>query len=282
LPYSKKLPQSQSPSETAPIVNDLLEIPAGRATLGLSRGASAPFGWDNEFESSIVTVPRFKISKFMISNAEFLRFVEDGGYQNSKYWSPEDWRWKQLSAVRHPVFWKQEGSTWSYRGMFEELPFRSNWPVYVSHAESSAYARWANGCLPTEAQWHRAAYGTPEGTERAYPWGSSSPTPELGNLDFERWDPESVDRNPANKSAWGVVGQLGNGWEWTATPFAPFPGFEPAAYYPGYSANFFDGQHYVIKGGSARTASCLLRRSFRNWFQPHYQYVYTGFRCVTD
>ena len=62
----------------------------------------------------------------------------------------------------------------------------------------------------------------------------------------------------------------------------PFPGFEPFEFYPGYSANFFDGEHYVMKGGSARTAGCMLRRSFRNWFQPHYQYVYAGFRCVRN
>ena len=82
--------------------------------------------------------------------------------------------------------------------------------------------------------------------------------------------------------AFGVIGLLGNGWEWTSTPFAPFEGFRPFACYPGYSANFSDGRHYVLKGGSARTAACLLRRSFRNWFQPHYPYVYTGFRCVSQ
>ena len=82
------------------------------------------------------------------------------------------------------------------------------------------------------------------------------------------------------QSAFGVADLVGNGWEWTSTEFAPFPGFQPFEFYPGYSANFFDGQHYVMKGGSPRTAACMLRRSFRNWFQPHYQYVYAGFRCV--
>jgi len=151
----------------------------------------------------------------------------------------------------------------------------------VSHAEASAYARWANKSLPSEAQWHRAAYGDPHGTERAYPWGTDEAIESRGNFNFFRWDPLPVEAFAENISAFGVAGQLGNGWEWTSTEFAPFDGFAPFAFYPGYSANFFDGQHFVLKGGSARTAAPLLRRSFRNWFQPNYQYVYAGFRCVT-
>jgi gamma-glutamyl hercynylcysteine S-oxide synthase len=282
LPYSRKHPQSQDPLPSAPVENEMLEIPAGQATLGLSRGPSAPFGWDNEFGSFTVIVPDFHIDKYMVTNAEFLRFVEDGGYRNPQLWSVEDWQWKERYSISHPAFWNQVGSTWSFRGMFEELPFPANWPAYVSHAEAGAYARWAKKSLPTEAQWHRAAYGTPQGTEQSFPWGAGAPESNPGNFDFRRWDPAPVNTILANRSAFGVVGQLGNGWEWTSTPFGPFPGFQASAYYPGYSANFFDGKHFVIKGGSARSASCFLRRSFRNWFQPHYQYVYAGFRCVSE
>jgi gamma-glutamyl hercynylcysteine S-oxide synthase len=282
LRASRKIPQAQPDADSVPGENTFVEIPAGSTRLGLSREAPVSFGWDNEFESQAVDVPRFRISKFMVTNAEFLRFVEDGGYENSRHWSPGDWQWKERCGILQPAFWNRRGSAWIYRGMFEELGFPSDWPVYVSHAEASAFARWANGSLPTEAQWHRAAYGTSQSAERDYPWGHSAPATEHGNFDFRRWDPNQVNAFPANISAFGAVGMLGNGWEWTSTPFAPFPGFAPAAFYPGYSANFFDGQHYVIKGGSARTAACLLRRSFRNWFQPHYQYAYTGFRCVTE
>jgi formylglycine-generating enzyme required for sulfatase activity len=91
-----------------------------------------------------------------------------------------------------------------------------------------------------------------------------------------------VNASALGVSAYGVAGLVANGWEWMSTEFAPFPGFRPFASYPGYSAQFFDGQHYVLKGGSVRTAACMLRRSFRNWFQPHYQYVYAGFRCASD
>jgi iron(II)-dependent oxidoreductase len=282
LPYDRKYPQSQEPLSAAPVANEMLEIPVGQATLGLSPGPSAPFGWDNEFGSFTAIVPDFRIDKYMVTNAEFLRFVEDGGYRNPQLWSPEDWQWKERDSITHPAFWNQSGSTWTVRGMFEELPFPANWPVYVSHAEASAYARWAKKSLPTEAQWHRAAYGTAQGTEQSFPWGPAAPESSSGNFDLRRWDPAPVNAFPTNKSAFGVVGQLGNGWEWTSTQFGPFPGFQAFSFYPTYSVNFFDGKHFVIKGGSARSASCFLRRSFRNWFQLHYQYVYAGFRCVSE
>jgi len=283
LPYERKVAQQQPAAVlSAPFENETVDVPTGSVTLGLTRNDSAPFGWDNEFESSTIRVPSFRIGKYMVTNAEFLRFLEDGGYENRQYWTPEDWQWKEKHAIQHPAFWKQADSTWFYLGMFEEVPLPSHWPVYVSHAEASAFARWSKSALPTEAQWHRAAYGTHLRSERSFPWGTSEPNPNLGNFDFSRWDPAPVNAVATNKSAFGVVGQLGNGWEWTATHFAPLPGFKPFVFYPGYSANFFDGKHYVIKGGSARTAACFLRKSFRNWFQPHYQYAYTGFRCVSE
>jgi len=282
LPYSRKNMQHQPAVQAGPVENEFVDIPSGEVTLGLSRKDSSPFGWDNEFEATTERVAAFRISKYMVTNGEFLRFLQAGGYENSEYWSPEDWQWKEKQAIRHPIFWEPSGPGWLYRGMFEELPLALNWPVYVSHAEASAYARWAKASLPTEAQWQRASYGTHLKCERPYAWGTVAPNPTLGNFDFTRWDPAPVNGFPANKSAFGVVGQLGNGWEWTSTPFAPFPGFQPFEFYPGYSANFFDGRHFAMKGGSARTAACMLRRSFRNWFQPHYQYVYAGFRCVSQ
>ena len=279
LEYSSKYPQFQNPVSAAPVENGMVEIPAGEATLGAARSS---FGWDNEFDLNTSEVPRFRIDRYMVTNAEFLRFLEDGGYRNPQFWSADDWQWKEHHSISHPAFWNQAGSAWTFRGMFEELPLPANWPVYVSHAEAHAYARWAKKSLPTEAQWHRAAYGTPQGTEQEYPWGPAAPESHAGNFDFRRWDPAPVNSSPANQSALGVAGQLGNGWEWTSTQFAPFPGFQTFPFYPGYSANFFDGKHFVIKGGSARSATCFLRRSFRNWFQPHYQYVYAGFRCISE
>jgi gamma-glutamyl hercynylcysteine S-oxide synthase len=282
LPYDRKHRQTQVRSIERTVSAGMVEIPAGKTTLGLSRGGARQFGWDNEYEAYEVEVPAFQIDKYMVTNGEFLLFLGEGGYENRRWWKQEDWRWKEEQNVRQPAFWRCKDGQWFYRGMFEEIALPLEWPVYVSQAEANAYARRTGKSLPTEEQWHRAAYGTPDGTERAYPWGSEAPSGDLGNFDFSRWDPTAVSAVPQKKSAFGVVGQLGNGWEWTSSQFAPFQGFEPFSFYKGYSANFFDGKHYVLKGGSARTAAAMLRRSFRNWFQAHYQYVYAGFRCVAN
>jgi len=257
-----------------------IEIPAGPITLGLTREGGL-FGWDNEFERHTVNVPAFAIDRYKVTNRQFLDFMEAGGYENSNLWGEDGWRWRSERAVSHPAFWKRDGDGWMYRTMFEEIPLPAEWPVYVSQAEAKAYAKWAGKFLPTEAEWQRAAYGTSSGEERIYPWGSDAPSAELGNFDFVRWSPAPVNAFPAGKSAFGVEGMLGNGWEWTSTQFGPYTGFEPFPFYRGYSADFYDGKHFVMKGGSARTAACMLRRTFRNWFQAHYQYMYTGFRCLS-
>jgi formylglycine-generating enzyme required for sulfatase activity len=240
-----------------------IDIPAGPATLGRESGDG--FGWDNEFRVHVLQVDAFAISKYKVTNGEYLEFVRAG--------------------AAPPHFWVRRGKEWFYRGMFAEVPLPLDWPAYVTHEEAEAYARWKGKALPTEPQFHRAAFGTPGGTERLYPWGDDAPGPSRGNFDFARWDPLPVTATPRGESAFGVSQLLGNGWEWTSTPFAPFPGFEPFRFYPGYSADFFDGDHFVLKGGSARTAATaapLLRRSFRNWFRRNYPYVYAGFRLVEN
>lgn len=286
LAISRKIPQRE-PLDlvTPPVVSRMIEIPDGSATLGLLR-AGASFGWDNEYETHMVHVPAFEIDQHEVTNRQYLDFVAAGGYETRSFWSDDDWKWKNGHAISHPVYWTKGRDRWSYRTMFEEIPFEEaelvlNWPVYVSHAEATAYARWAGKSLPTEAQWHRAAYGTLDGAERKYPWGNQEPDAKFGNFDFSHWNPTPVNAFSAGQSAFGVHDMLGNGWEWTSSVFEPFPGFEPFPFYRGYSADFFDGRHFVMKGGSARTAACMLRPTFRNWFQSHYQYAYAGFRCVS-
>jgi len=241
LPADRKIAPAGSAvqTEAPPVARLMIGVGAGEAILGRKRGNG--FGWDNEFDEHSVHVPAFEMSKYKVSNSEYLQFVRDG--------------------ADAPHFWLRRGDEWLQRTMFGLVPLPLTWPVYVTQQQASAYARWAGKSLPTEAQFHRVAYNTPQ-----------------VNCDFQRWDPVPVNAGVSP----GFSQLVGNGWEWTSTVFEPFPGFEPFPFYPGYSANFFDGDHYVLKGASSRTAACFLRRSFRNWFRPDYPYVYASFRCVEN
>jgi len=278
-------------------------VSAGIATLGAKRG-DLPFGWDNEFDVHDVPVPEFDVDVLPVTNAEFLEFINAGGYGRRELWDDEGWSWIQADRVQHPAFWLPASRAshlappssdpagpraswlappaWHWRGMFDEVPLPADWPVYVSHAEASAYARWKGRRLMTEPEFHRAAYGAPDGSERAHPWGDAPPDATRGNFDFNSFDPTSVGAHPAGASAWGIHDLVGNGWEWTSTVFAPFAGFAPMRSYPEYSADFFDGRHYVMKGASPATAKELIRPSFRNWFRGNYPYVYAKFRTAAS
>jgi formylglycine-generating enzyme required for sulfatase activity len=263
----------------APPARRTVRIAGGTASLGATRG-SIPFGWDNEFGPVRVDVPAFDIDVHNVTNAEYLEFVADGGYRRRDLWSAEDWDWFRGESLEHPIFWVRRDGEWYWHGMFEDLPLPAAWPVYVSQAEASAFARWHGRRLPSEAEFHRAAFGTPDGDERPFPWGSEPPDATRGNFDFAQWEPVPAGARPAGASAWGVHDLVGNGWEWTSTIFGPFDGFSPMASYPEYSADFFDGQHYVMKGASSATARELIRPTFRNWFRSNYPFVYATFRTV--
>ncbi|MCU1381460.1 MAG: egtB [Acidobacteria bacterium] len=275
----KRAPAGYRPRvDGVPPPHEWIDIPAGCATLGVARGTYA-FGWDNEHPALSANVPAFAIERHDVTNERYREFVEAGGYRDAQWWRPDDWAWLQREQIAHPLFWEQHDAEWFWRGMFHLVPLPAAWPVYVSQAEASAYARWRGARLPSEGEFQRAAYGSPEG-ERIHPWGGAEPDASRGVFDFTSWDPEAAGSHPAGASAWGVEDLVGNGWEWTSTVFGPFPGFHVMASYPEYSADFFDGEHIVIKGASTATAKELLRPSFRNWFRARYPYVYATFRCA--
>ncbi len=263
MPYEKK--NARAPlggsrfavrgSQSEPRV---VKIPAGEATLG----AGDHFAWDNELPSHRVEVPAFEIDQTNVTNGQYLDYIEATG-------------------ARPPYFWLRRDGQWFWRGMFELIPLPLDWPVYATQDEATSYARWRGKHVPSEAEYHRAAFGTPSGEERIHPWGDEPPDHTRGNFGFAHWDPVPAGSYPAGASAWGVHDLVGNGWEWTSTRFSGYPGFQPMASYPNYSADFFDEQHFVLKGASPATARELIRRSFRNWFRPNYPYLYATFRCAS-
>jgi formylglycine-generating enzyme required for sulfatase activity len=266
LPFDqKRRPSGYRPRVEGPVpTQEWIDIPPGRATLGLDRDALR-FGWDNERPGHTEDVATYSIQRHDVTNAEYLEFVRAGG--------PVPLFWERAGDGR-----PSEGLHW--RGMFDLIPLPMAWPVYVTQEQATAYANWRGWRLPTEAEFQRAAYGTTDGRERIHPWGDTDPLPSHGVFDFTSWDPEPAGSHPMGRSAWGIDDLVGNGWQWTSTVFAPFPGFRPMPSYPEYSADFFDGEHYVVKGASPATARELLRPTFRNWFRAHYPYVYATFRCA--
>jgi gamma-glutamyl hercynylcysteine S-oxide synthase len=281
LPFEqKRKPASYEPRDDgAPPRQEWIDVAGGPAVLGVDRAATA-FGWDNEHPRHVVDVEPFSIERHNVTNAAFAAFIDAGGYSDPRWWRPEDYAWIQAQGMTHPPFWTRNDGRFLWQGMFESVPLPASWPVYVSHAEASAYARWRGARLPSEAEFQRAAFATPDGDLRRHPWGDEPPDATRGVFDFASWDPQPAGSHPAGQSAWQIHDLVGNGWEWTGTTFAPFPGFAPMPSYPEYSADFFDGEHFVMKGASPATAAELLRPSFRNWFRGRYPHVYATFRCV--
>lgn len=282
LPHrAKRAPGDVPPPErgAAPPVREVA-IPAGRVVLGAEPHA---FGWDNEFPAHEVAVPAFRLDDTPVTNAAFRAFVEAGGYADPAHWDAGGWRFRERHALRRPHGWSGEGQDLAVRTLFEDVAFdvAADWPVTVSWAEAAAFARWRGARLPSEAELARAARTAPDGTARRFPWGDEPPGPAHGNFGFAAWSPVPAGSRPRGDSAWGVHELVGNGWEWTRTPFGPFPGFGTwHTTYPGYSSDFFDGQHVVMLGASWATDPLLVRPSFRNWFQPHYPYVFSKFRLA--
>lgn len=278
----KKLPPAPPRPAAREVARRWCEVPAGTATLGLDRATHPTLGWDNEYDAHGVQVPAFRIASHQVTNAEWTAFVDAGGYREATHWSAEDVAWRDSVGLEAPAAWKQRDGAWWFQGLAGETPLAPEAPVYVSHAEASAYARWRGASLPTEAQWHRAAYGTPEGPERSFPWGEAAPQAGVhGNFGALHFDPTPIGSFPAGQSAFGLDEPVGNGWEWTSTVFAPFAGFRALPFYRGYSEPFFDGRHFVMKGASPRTSVGLLRRSYRNWFQAHYPHAFATVRLVS-
>src|SRR5205085_4387922 len=176
--------------------HEWIDVGQGRATLGVDRTA-IPFGWDNEFGARIDVVPAFSLERHDVINGRYLAFVESGGYRDERGWRPEDWQWLRSERIAHPLFWEQHDGVWQWRGMFDLIRLPLAWPVYVSHAEAAAFARWSGARLPTEAEFQRAAFGSPAGVERPFPWGGDEPSPERGVFDFSSWDPMPAGSHPA-------------------------------------------------------------------------------------
>ena len=252
--------------------NEMIRVAGGLAKLGKPEDA-ATYGWDSEYGNRTVEVKAFLASRYLISNGEFLEFVEDNGYDNREFWDDESWRWKRECRVQHPKFWISSNDGYQYRAMFDEIDLPLDWPVEVNHHEAMAYCRWqGQGMrLMTEAEWNVANAHWKEETDKHLNF----------NLNLKYGSPSPVGMLDNAESSSGLYDLRGNVWELLGDNFHPLPGFKPHPLYEDYSAPFFDTQHNIMLGGAWSSTGAYASPSCRNWFRRNF-HQHAGFRIIKD
>jgi len=265
-----------------PLPGDV-EVPGGRFALGASPDAPR-FVFDNEKWAHDQPVAPFRMARAPVTNRDFAAFVGDHGYARPELWCEAGRRWRAEAEASHPVYWVPDRGAWRLRryGRVVDLPLDQP-VIHVNWYEADAYCRWAGRRLPTELEWEVAACGRPsaDGTalapgKRDYPWGDAPPDRRRANLDGSATGCVDVAALPAGDSAFGCRQMLGNVWEWTASDFAPYPGFS-ADPYEDYSVPWF-GTRKVLRGGCWATRSRMITPVYRNFFTPERRDVFAGFR----
>lgn len=255
--------------------NILLDVPEGK--VHLQKDFNHPFyGWDNEYGRHEAEVAAFAASKYLVSNQEFLAFVEADGYQTEHYWSEEGLGWLQFSQAAHPCFWRKTELGWSLRLMLEEVPMPWDWPVEVNYHEAKAFCQWKSQQLgktirlPTEDEWYRL-----------YAVSDLDPdlqSPEQANIELKY----GTSSCPVDHFKQGDFYDIqGNVWQWTETPIYPFQGFQVHPLYDDFSTPTFDGRHNLMKGGSWISAGNEALYSSRYAFRRHF-FQHAGFRYVAS
>jgi gamma-glutamyl hercynylcysteine S-oxide synthase len=269
-----------APDAVAPPARREVLVPGGPFTMGTS---TEPWALDNERPAHRVDVPAFWIDTVPVSNGDYLRFIEHGGYAQPRWWSREGWAYRQRAGLEAPLFWSREGDRWMRRRFGVHEPVPPDQPVvHVSHHEAQAYAAWAGKRLPTEAEWEKAARLDPAtGRSRRFPWGDEEPTAEHANLGQRHLSPAAAGAYPQGASPLGVHQLIGDVWEWTGSAFTGYPGFT-AFPYDEYSLVFFGDDYRVLRGGSFGTDAAACRGTFRNWDFPVRRQIFAGFRCARD
>ncbi|MGX4688262.1 ergothioneine biosynthesis protein EgtB [Streptomyces sp. JNUCC 63] len=253
-------------------------VPGGPFTMGTS---TEPWALDNERPAHVSEVEPFWIDTTPVANGAYLAFIEDGGYTDPRWWTPDGWAHIRQHEITAPLYWRRDGGQWLRRrfGVTEVVP--PDEPVlHVCWYEADAYARWAGRRLPTEAEWEKAARHDPA-TDRStrYPWGDADPAPEHANLGQRHLRPAPAGSYPAGESPLGVRQLIGDVWEWTASDFLPYPGFT-AFPYKEYSEVFFGPEYKVLRGGSFAVDPVACRGTFRNWDHPIRRQIFSGFRTA--
>jgi len=276
IAYVKSHPQWKPFFETGSAPqNELVYVTAGSVNLGKQK-SNPYYGWDNEYGTHTADVSEFQVSKFLVSNYEFVSFVNAGGYKNSSYWEDEGKGWLAFTRAQHPTFWLKKNNQWHLRLMTEEIAMPWDWPVEVNYHEAKAFCNWKKSTsglsvrLPTEDEWYRL-YDVAN---------LSNPTAKKinANLHLDYY----ASSCPVNKFHHGeLYDVVGNVWQWTETPIYPFEGFDVHTIYDDFTTPTFDERHNLIKGGSWISCGNEALRESRYAFRRHF-FQHAGFRYVVS
>jgi ergothioneine biosynthesis protein EgtB len=242
------------------------------------------FAWDNEKPAHQVFLQDFAIDRAPVTNAEYLEFMRDGGYQNFRWWFSEGWETVNRENWLAPLYWELHDGEWMIRDFsgLHSVDVRSDDPVsHVSYYEASAFAKWAGKRLPTEAEWEKAAcYDAERKLKHRFPWGDAEAGSGNANL-FENgfWSVTPVGAFPEGANPYGCQQMIGDVWEWTTSDYVPFPRFKTE--FDEYNDKWFVNQK-VLRGGSFATPRVHIRTTYRNFFHAHERWMLSGFRCARD
>ena len=267
------------PAAVRPVTGEAL-IPGGPFTMGTDTEAWA---LDNERPAHPVDVPAFHLDRAPVTNEQYAAFIDSGGYDDPRWWSPDGWDHRQRAGLSAPMHWRRDGDGWAATSFGRTARVGLGEPVvHVCYYEAQAYATWAGRRLPTEAEWEKAArYDPATGRSRRYPWGDDPPGERHANLGQRHLRPASAGAYPDGASPAGVHQLIGDVWEWTSTAFHGYPGFR-AFPYEEYSQVFFGPEYKVLRGGSFGTDQSACRGTFRNWDYPIRRQIFAGFRTARD
>jgi iron(II)-dependent oxidoreductase len=279
-PYSparKSVPTAQDGKANPSRRKDgMVFVGGGRFEIGANHGS---FAYDNERPSHMVEIDSFWIDALPVTNSQMIAFIDDGGYERRDWWSPEGWDWREQEEIVLPRYWERDGSGFHMRSFDRFEPVDPAKPVcHVSWYEADAYARYADKRLPTEAEWEKAASLDPGEPKRRYAWGARFEA-EKANLDQLSFRTAPVGAYPSGASASGAEQMIGDVWEWTASGFEAYPGFEAFPYHE-YSEAFFGGPFKVLRGGAWASQPDAVSCTFRNWDYPDRRQIFAGFRCA--
>ena len=254
--------------------NSLLPVKGGEIKMGKTR-ENPLYGWDVEYGEQTDTVADFEASQYLVSNGEWLEFMEAGGYTNQSFWSDEGWSWVQYREADMPVFWTKEDGQYRYRTMLDVIDMPWDWPVDICYLEAKAFCTWKSETtglhirMPTEAEW----YALRNSVDTDQPYWSQAP----GNINLEYY----ASSCPVNRHAFnnGFYDVIGNVWQWTETPVNAFEGYEVHPAYDDFSTPTFDGKHNIFKGGCWISTGNYAIRDARYAFRRHF-YQHSGLRYV--